>query len=636
MADVLIRHCTLRLLRHDGWSWGPDPRRLVNIAAKELPQLIAKKLGKVFPDKSNLEITEPLRISLRISLSQLLELKENYLEDEVELGEKWDELLKEQFKIFLKHVGENSKNPKDLEFIEIQKRLTPQTPQPPFIGLKPFEDSSFASFLFSLRERGHLASWLSFLNLPSLEIWHSKIMEFIATKIVEESGDESQKLKDIIEKIDSRWGPPVDFQSCLRLRILSAIELAHQFNGKTPARLLQTLDNLFPPAKNMYADDQGVLKNKRIGDSAKTPTILSLSDTNLESFQSSQMFSSIGIGEYSVSSVLPFLCLGVLHRLGYLEAHTATLKACGLNLNQSKMFAIGLAYKLLDPPKRGWNRSKSSLHSGAIFAGLEQPIPDAFIHSFQRQVAKGLSGMDAVLTQTLIEGHNPNKPLFLEKIDMNLGGGFLLLDCEGIFPIAWDINLKVIAKIIKDFGPISVLIPQNSIDLKLVDLLTAHGIRFVTDAPPTRGEDWRELRTPFSNKFWTNDTEGSSQNSLKAGVQIFQIGEQAKRFIKELIGDRPAISSEKGQELEKTLTLASGVSLATIAWTLFRNRESTDPMLTLERFGNLDARVRFEAKAVKVRLPLGRRYQDLYEHGLLFDVPGVPWLDGRVLEFSGG
>jgi len=35
-------------------------------------------------------------------------------------------------------------------------------------------------------------------------------------------------------------------------------------------------------------------------------------------------------------------------------------------------------------------------------------------------------------------------------------------------------------------------------------------------------------------------------------------------------------------------------------------------------------------------LPLGRRYRDLYEHGLLADVREVPWLDGRVLEFSGG
>jgi hypothetical protein len=39
---------------------------------------------------------------------------------------------------------------------------------------------------------------------------------------------------------------------------------------------------------------------------------------------------------------------------------------------------------------------------------------------------------------------------------------------------------------------------------------------------------------------------------------------------------------------------------------------------------------------VRVHLPLGRRYLDLHEHGLLDDVPDVPWFDGRVLQFSGG
>ena len=36
--------------------------------------------------------------------------------------------------------------------------------------------------------------------------------------------------------------------------------------------------------------------------------------------------------------------------------------------------------------------------------------------------------------------------------------------------------------------------------------------------------------------------------------------------------------------------------------------------------------------AVRVVLPLGKRHRDLYEANLLASVPGVPWLDGRILD----
>jgi hypothetical protein len=35
-----------------------------------------------------------------------------------------------------------------------------------------------------------------------------------------------------------------------------------------------------------------------------------------------------------------------------------------------------------------------------------------------------------------------------------------------------------------------------------------------------------------------------------------------------------------------------------------------------------------------VRPALGRRFLDLREHGLLKDIAGVPWWDGRPIEFA--
>jgi hypothetical protein len=59
-------------------------------------------------------------------------------------------------------------------------------------------------------------------------------------------------------------------------------------------------------------------------------------------------------------------------------------------------------------------------------------------------------------------------------------------------------------------------------------------------------------------------------------------------------------------------------------------------MLALHRFADLEATVRFERDAVRVRVPLGRRHADLLRGGLLSDVPHVVWLGGRTLTFSGG
>jgi hypothetical protein len=88
--------------------------------------------------------------------------------------------------------------------------------------------------------------------------------------------------------------------------------------------------------------------------------------------------------------------------------------------------------------------------------------------------------------------------------------------------------------------------------------------------------------------------------------------------------------------LSRAALLAAAFALGTIAWTLWRHRETAHPALALDRFGDLSARVQSDAGSVHVWLPLGPRHDDLRDHGLLADVPEVPWLGGRVVRFSGG
>jgi hypothetical protein len=72
MADVLVRHCSIRVVRRGGWSWGPQPRALLDHILREVPALIAAELDKLFPDdEPEAEIAAPVRIAIPLSLAML-------------------------------------------------------------------------------------------------------------------------------------------------------------------------------------------------------------------------------------------------------------------------------------------------------------------------------------------------------------------------------------------------------------------------------------------------------------------------------------------------------------------------------------------------------------------------------------
>ena len=109
--------------------------------------------------------------------------------------------------------------------------------------------------------------------------------------------------------------------------------------------------------------------------------------------------------------------------------------------------------------------------------------------------------------------------------------------------------------------------------------------------------------------------------------------ETCSQLCTDLIARRPSVVRAGGPALDRSLTLAAAAALGDIAWRLWRRRESTNPLLSLQRFGDLSARVCFTSQTVKVIVPLGRRSSDLAAHGFLDTVEGVPWLEGRTLEF---
>ena len=95
----------------------------------------------------------------------------------------------------------------------------------------------------------------------------------------------------------------------------------------------------------------------------------------------------------------------------------------------------------------------------------------------------------------------------------------------------------------------------------------------------------------------------------------------------------PLAASQDG---ERALAVIAGAALAAVAHRLWGEVEPTDPLLTLERLGDLAGSVVGTAERVVVRLPLGRRRADLFARRVIDEVDGVPWLGGRSVAFEGG
>jgi hypothetical protein len=321
-----------------------------------------------------------------------------------------------------------------------------------------------------------------------------------------------------------------------------------------------------------------------------------------------------------VCAALPFLLAGPLARTGYLDAIGPALSSVDL-LGDAPLFAAALAYKVLGAPERGWRRTPGDNASAAVFAGLES-VPD--LTAFARRVRPVLPVLDGVLALSLCRGHDPTDALLVTGVD----DGVLLVDARGMFPVAWAAEPAGLLPHWAACGHPPVLVCSGALPPSCLRDLAAAGVRFVTDVRPLRDDPVSRL--PWRSPLWTAGTV-----PLRLAAELPVHAENLAGLVDTLFTAHRAVPLAADDALEHTVTLAASLALGMLAWQLWRE-EGPDPVLALRRFADLEATVEFTPRAVKVRLPLGRRHTDLWRCGALTDVHDVVWLGGRPLTFSGG
>lgn len=672
MADIIIHRCTLRVVRRQGWSWGPSPRHLLKAAVAALPLLVARKLGELLPDGTDTEISERVSLTVPIKLLELLALGAGAAPhtetDPPRLTAALDQRLTAAVERGL---------PGEVFAFEKGSRVTETTNQPPDLASQTPPDTKARGnhvfhVLLAWKQQGELEVHLASFTEQELRAWYgallATILEFPGVASAAPSAGISQLIHHVGQRLQRGKHDRIE---ALRLGLFAFLEAGAQLqreptdgiavteilaHGLAPflistsqEQTSRTQEPFQPIASNDAGPAVSLLKlpEPESGIPAPTPLPPRLLEPDSVAPEPTPSFPEpdsatpapevtvrrLAKSELHIRSVLPFLLLGPLARIGYLNALAATLEANAL-LQDAHVFAAALAFKVLTPPVRGWRRADVDLMVAATFAGTEIPPPGDVLTELARKLSGRLTALDSLLSYTLIKGHRPADPIILLRTTDETEG-FLIVELEGLFPIAWASDLQCLKPTLKYFNETFLLVPHNSADPELLRELHASGYRFITDAPPTRGEPWRELHTP-RQRWYTNDTDAKEATLLLAAEQLAGAAEETELIWRVLAIDRPSLPAARHSELERSLTLAASLALGTISWTLWRNRETVTPILAFERFGDLGARVRFTSTAVEVHLPLGRRQSDLYEHGLLADVYNVPWLEGRKVEFFGG
>jgi hypothetical protein len=646
VAAILIHRCSVRLVRRHGWSWGEDPQQLVRSIVRDLPALLAERLAALWPDEDDRELSAPVRLRIPIRIGELAGRaaavaqapRGEIWQSSASFGARLDASLRAAFELDAETAGETSQTGRFAQSARADAAAAS--------GGGTAATSALQRLLLGWAGAGVLEERLARLSAMQIGVWHQVLLR----QTQQSSRTDDRAGPGPSERIEAwfRTRAPTAVTEAptdrLRHRIVLAATVAAQLDVPlTQAALWQGVDRRLPVEPlPVSAPDPSVREaapGQRDGWTRVAPEI-PLQSAAVPPAKPERPRHPAPVQdaawEAKIDCALPFLLLGPLARLGYIAALDAVLEGAELT-GEAPTFGAALAYKVLDPPERGWRRSSASVLAAATFAGSRDPVAEEALVDFSRRVAPHLNALDLVLAEAVIAGHTAGEPVVLHHICPEAdGAGLLLVDTPGSFPIASADGIEPLLPVLQRLASPVLIVSREAAAPPLLRDLDRAGLTFVSDVPPTRHERWHRVQQGAARLGWTNSSAPASQPVVGAARKIPDACGEAADLWQQLTLTRPAVVRARSPELDRSVTLAAAVAIGIIAWELSRKGRPIGPQKVILRYCDLDARVRFDPAAVVVSLPLGRRHQELGEAGLLAPVSGVPWLGGRRVEFSGG
>jgi hypothetical protein len=645
MADVLIHRCTLRVVRRGGWSWGPSAKQLVDRLVRNVPALLARVLANLVPDDAQHEIAAPVRIRLPVRQADLNSLANSATPEWPAHDSTFSQALASTVEHALRDAV--SANVGGCER-DSQRHAAPVASEPePSRAARRRRDSSGAlpSILLRWHQMGVLHIHLAGASAEELEAWHAVLRTQSAEHAAPVPVDAATLAANLSAYVAARGMryEASDHVSLLRWRTQLAIEAAaaFQLSSCEPA-LWRAVDAACPLGSSVVQQlsslvSSGPQQQRSAPQGAATSTARPPNPgvTTLAMSPAAAIANPSTSWEVHISCALPFLLLGPLSLVHFFDAMSAALQSARVS-DAGNLLAASLAYKVLDPPERGWLRSPSSLAAAAAFAGQQSAVDESQLVELARQLAPFTQLLDRINADTLFAGHSDGEPFLITRADAHNCHGYLLLDAQGCFPVFYSSDPSALSACLSRVARPVVLVARDASDPALLDALDHSGAAFIVNVNPARGERWNRIPLGAAAEAWTNHADPASVAIFRPTLQFTQAAEEGRAFWEQLGKSRVSAIRASSANLDRSMTLAAGTALGAIAWKLWSQRGRVTPQLVLERFGDLDAYVKFTEDVIVVRLPLGRRHRELYDHGLLAPVDNAFWFGDRRVEFAGG
>jgi hypothetical protein len=575
------------MVRTGGWGWGRSPDDLVEAALEALPELVEAACAGLGQHGDH-DLPGPVSVTARVSMSELERRGAGALRaafaDGLTAATPTARLTDDE----VEPARPNGAAPDDEHPVRGPLAASAPLPSPRDLLLRWLRD-------------GVLDGLLELLHPETLEAWHSAALG-TAPAAPGAAARVDPAARQMVEGLLGALPEATTRADLLRARLALAAAAAAP-RSDWPAAV--ALANAARPASGL-AELPETAARGRPGSSATTRrgeadgrasvrarTAASGSDRGTGDTGAASGSGPSPAPVSSVALVLPFLAAVPLARIGYFEALAAALGAARLS-GQAEIFAAAFAHKLLAPPERGWRRTSETTRAAAAFAGSDVPA-EAFTE-LARDAPRFTSALDATLAMAVMTGRG-REGLLLHR---DQRGDLVLLDPVGSFPIALTPDPEAIARVLREGGRPAVHLTASARSAGVVGAL-------------------RDARIPVDarRRSGRSSTDLERVDSMLAAIAA-----------------RTAAPLAEEQALERSLSLAAGLGLSMLAWTLWSNGGRTDALLALTRLGDLEGRVRIEPDRVRVTLPMGRRQRDLRDGGILDGVSGLPWLGGRRLEFG--